>query len=73
MADYPTEVTVWIDGIDVTFQLFGVAEINPSSIAYMWRDIDISGLVRGVGSHILEIRTSGEGSSGQVDARIEIR
>lgn len=67
----PSDCTIWIDGKDVTYQLFGSDTITPTATKFSWQDIDISGLVKGKGLHTLEVR-AGNGS-GRVDARIEVR
>ncbi len=68
---YPIDVRVFLDGLDVTYQLFGTETINPTDDKNAWRDIDISDLIKSPGLHDLSI-TCDDGS-GRVDARIEIR
>lgn len=70
MGTYPTGVRVFLDGKDVTFQLFGQETIDPSDDKYVWRDMSIGDLVKVPGIHTITI-TCEEGI-GRVDARVEI-
>ena len=71
MATYPTNIRIFIDDEDVTFWLFGTDTITPDEWDDTYRDIDISGFVRGEGLHKLEITT--EAGAGRVEARLEIQ
>jgi hypothetical protein len=70
MASYPTDIRIFIDDEDVTYWLFGTETISPTDADNIYRDIDVSGFVRGAGYHTLRIE-SGAGV-GRVEARLEI-
>jgi hypothetical protein len=73
MATYPQYVTVLVDGVDVTTYLFGTLSINVDDARHIFRDLDISAFVKSAGVHFVEVVTSGQGYSFQVEARVEIR
>ena len=71
MADYPSTIQVSLDGVDITTNLFGKSVLVPSTGNDIFRDLDISSLVKGAGTHRIEIYTAS--GIGQVEARVEIR
>jgi hypothetical protein len=66
---YPTNVKMLIDGVDVTYWVFGVEALTLSDINRKFRDVDISPYVHGDGEHTLEITCTS--NVGRVEARIE--
>jgi hypothetical protein len=69
---YPSGLKVFIDGKDVTYYLFGKAQLNPDSDNNTWRDKDITTFLRKTpGLHTIEV-TSQDGN-GRVECRVEIR
>jgi len=67
---YPTDVKVFIDGVDVTKWIFGVDTVTLTNVDNTWRDIDISSFIKGVGIH--QIQVTAGGGVGRVEARVEI-
>ena len=67
---YPTDVTIEIDGEDVTKWIFGTDTITLTNVDNTWRDIDISSFISGPGVH--QIRVLSGGGVGRVEARVEI-
>lgn len=67
---YPTEVSILLDGKDITKWIFGQDTITLSNVANTWRNIDLSSYISGPGIHTLEVQcVSGVG---RVEARLEI-
>lgn len=67
---YPTDIKVFIDGVDVTKWIFGVDTIELTNLNNTWRGIDISPFIKGPGMH--QIQVTAGGGVGRVEARVEI-
>lgn len=72
MADtvYPTNIRVYIDGVDQTNWLFNVDDLDVSDFNNRFKDIDITPLLPDPGEHKIEI-TCDDGV-GRVEVRLEI-
>lgn len=67
---YPTDVKVFIDGVDVTKWIFGTDTVTLTNVDNTWRDIDVSSFIKGPGIHKIEVTCGG--GVGRVEARVEI-
>lgn len=71
MATYPTGIKIYLDGQDITMNVTGQTELNPSDAKHEWRNLDITNFIKGPGIHRIEI-TAADGV-GRAEARVEIK
>lgn len=68
--EYPVDIQVFVDGIDITYHIFGVDLFTPDDTNFMFTDIDLTPYVTSGGIHYIMIK-AGSGQ-GRIDCRVEI-